>query len=223
MLLNLIRYGFDKDVLIQVLISVPIIIFSLSFHEFSHAFAAYKLGDPTAKNLGRLTLNPLKHLDPVGAVMMLLVGFGYARPVPINSRLFKKPKWGMALSALAGPLSNLLIAFVASFFIQAAINAYNQSAGNQLLYILILFLMMASRLNISLAIFNLLPVPPLDGSRILFVFLPSKYYFAIMRYEQYIRIGLLLLIFSGGLSGFLSNAVDWLYGIFSSLSVAVFG
>ena len=173
----------------EFLIRIPIVLFSLTVHEVAHGFAAYKLGDPTAKSLGRLSLNPLKHLDPAGAICMLLFRFGWAKPVPINTRYFKKPRSGMALTALAGPVSNLLmslVAFIISRYIYVLGGAALLSDSVTPLQLLCIFFDTFFLMNLCLAVFNLIPVPPLDGSRILLVFLPDKLYFGIMRYEQYI-------------------------------------
>ena len=184
------------DVRIIILAALATLI-TLSIHEFSHALAAYKLGDNTAKYTGRLTLNPIKHLDPIGALCMVFFRFGWARPVPIDPRNFKNPKRDFAISALAGPLSNLIVAFVTSFFYLFAYallkdvsftNEFKlQVAQNSLDFLFILH-----RINIGLAIFNLIPIPPLDGSRILNAVLPPRLYFKIMRYERtiyYVLIG----------------------------------
>ena len=184
------------------ILRIPIVLLSLSVHEVAHGYAAYKFGDPTARNLGRLSLNPLKHLDPIGALCMLLFGFGWAKPVPINTRYFKNPKSGMALSALAGPLSNLIMAFVA-FVTQMYILRFGATAiftnPNGIVYMLFLFFNEFFYLNISLAVFNLLPIPPLDGSRILFYLLPDKVYFGVMKYEQYITIAMFAFLWLGWL------------------------
>ncbi|MBQ9133313.1 MAG: site-2 protease family protein [Clostridia bacterium] len=195
----------------EYILRIPIILLSLTVHEVAHGYAAYKLGDPTAKSMGRLSLNPLKHVDPIGALSMLLFRIGWAKPVPINTRYFKKPRRDMALSALAGPVSNLLMAFVA-YIISAYIvrfGSYNSyfdvyATGGKLAYILFLFFYTFFSLNISLAVFNLLPIPPLDGSRILLVFLPDKIYFGIMKYEQIIQLVLFACLWMGWLDGVLS-------------------
>ena len=205
---------------------------ALPFHEFAHAWAANKMGDPTARWQGRMTLNPLKHLDPFGALLMLFCGIGWAKPVPINPYNFKNPKKGMALSALAGPLSNLFLAFVsavcfkllvipAAFLGEGMLLDITDSLRN-------IFYTMIS-VNVGLAVFNLLPVPPLDGSRVLNLFLPQQTYFAIMRYERMIMIFMMFIIFSGMLDGPLSfvrsivwQALDFATGFIDIILRAVF-
>lgn len=227
MLFDMIRSGFDRDVVIQLLLSIPVILFSLTLHEFSHGFIAYKLGDPTARNFGRLTLNPAKHLDPIGALLMLICGFGWAKPVPINSRYFKNPKWGMALSALAGPVSNLLLAFVSYniyYLIASKVNPYAlSSVAYNAVTVILLFFYIMSMMNVSLAVFNLIPIPPLDGSRILFTFLPQKYYFAIMRYEQIIMMIMMGAIFLGAFSSGISSITGLILSGFRNFAMLVFG
>lgn len=195
------------DYIISLLLCLPIMFLSLSLHETAHGFAAYKLGDPTARNLGRLTLNPIKHLDPIGFLCMILAGFGWAKPVPINTRNFKKPRRDIALTSVAGPLSNLILAFVfviiyrfadepLTRIIYTADTISGGFSGRLAIYALTL-LFLAIRLNINLAVFNLLPIPPLDGSKILYMFLPTKVYFKIAPYERYISIGFMLLLATG--------------------------
>ena len=197
----------SSNYIVSFLLCLPVMFLSLSLHETAHGFAAYKLGDPTAKNLGRLTLNPFKHLDPIGFLCMMLAGFGWAKPVPINSRNFKKPRRDIAISSIAGPVSNLLLAFVfaiayrivdepLSRIVYTADTISGGAAGRLAMYTLSL-IFLAIRLNINLAVFNLLPIPPLDGSKILYMFLPPKVYFKIAPYERYISIGFMLLLVTG--------------------------
>jgi len=188
---------------------VPVILISITFHEVSHAFCSYRLGDPTAKNMGRLTLNPLKHLDILGTIMILISGFGWAKPVPINPMYYNDRKKGTMLVGLAGPLSNIMLAFLFSLPMAYLGNKYGNAPIEAMfsidqLYIFSSFLPIPvlfnlSRffyiININLAVFNILPVPPLDGSRILSGILPQKQYFKIMQYENYIAVIFLLLIF----------------------------
>ncbi len=212
MLLELIRNGFSVPSLISVLVSIPVILFSLSFHEMFHAIAANSLGDPTAKLAGRMTINPLKHLDPIGTIMMFIIGIGWAKPVPVNARFFKNPKNGMALTALAGPLSNLGLAFV-SDVIEHLLRLVPVSTADWYYYpLLIVYYMfwVSTYLNIALAVFNMLPVPPFDGSRVLFAFLPENAYFAVMKYERYLKYILIALVWTGVLDAplaFLRNGI----------------
>ena len=183
------------------ILSALAVLLILTIHEYAHAFAAYKLGDNTAKNLGRLSLNPIRHLDPIGAVFMLFFHFGWAKPVPINARNFKNPKRDFALTALAGPLSNLIFAFLSAAVVLLLRRYYLTTVfKTEFIQTLVLntyyFFLIFHQINIGIAIFNLIPIPPLDGSRLLNVILPPKYYFGIMRYERniyFILIGWLFL------------------------------
>lgn len=196
----------------QYLLTIPAALITIMLHEIAHGYTAYKLGDPTARSLGRLTLNPLKHIDPIGAICMVLFRFGWAKPVPVNPRYFKNPKRGMALTALAGPLANFLLAFLAVPLILLARNGYltllAQAGGGffpAFLRTLWSFLSVFHLLNLGLGLFNLIPLPPLDGSRILFAFLPARLYFSVMRYERVIALCLILFLLLGANFGFLDR------------------
>lgn len=193
----------------STVVKLIVLLTALPLHECAHAWVADKLGDHTARYQGRLTLNPLRHLDLMGALLMLVVGFGWAKPVPINPRNFKNPKKGMALSAAAGPLSNLLLAFISAILYKVFAYAGIATNGMWLMTSLgdIFYLIMS--LNVGLAVFNLLPIPPLDGSRLFTVFLPPRQYFQIMQYERYIQLALFAAIFLGLLNGPLA----WIEGI----------
>lgn len=181
---------------LMFLISFLIFAISITVHEFSHAYSAKLLGDDTAANQGRLTLNPLKHLDPLGTIMILFTSFGWAKPVPVNAMYFKDRKKGMMLSSLAGPLSNLLLALIFAF-----LYIYLSLKGSYVGYDWMDFLRKlfeeGFRMNILLGIFNMLPVPPLDGSKILSGILPSREYFKLLEYENYITIVFVILMFTG--------------------------
>ena len=210
------RY-FSTDTLIQFLFVVPCVLIALTFHEFAHGYMAYKLGDPTAKNFGRLTLNPLKHLDPIGTICMIFFHFGWAKPVPINSRYFKKPRRDMALTAAAGPIMTFILALFGVLVcrILTKIFVAFPAQSDFVYYIQYAALTLFSyfhMLNLSLGVFNLIPIPPLDGSRIFYIFLPQKWYFGVMKYEKYIQLALLVLLWTGLLSRPLSAAVSWISG-----------
>lgn len=192
---------FRGSSILNILISIIVILISLSVHETAHGYAAYLLGDHTAKSMGRLSLNPLRQIDIIGFLMMLVAGFGWAKPVPVNMYYFKNPKKGMALTALAGPLSNILLALISCFviYILSSVRFYNN--------ILYSFLQSMFYANTSLAMFNLIPIPPLDGSKILFALLPDTYYHKLMYLEQYGFILLILIINLPLFNGVLSNGV----------------
>lgn len=202
----------------QVLAILVIVFLVLPFHEWAHAFTAMKLGDTSVKYRGRLTLNPLAHIDPFGALALLLFGFGWAKPVPIDPRNFKNPKLGMGVVALMGPVANIVAAIFGGLIFHAvaafAPSFFTDPGFGQYVY---LFLRFYIQINVSLAVFNLLPIPPLDGSKILFIFLPDRMVSWFYQHQQIISIVLIALLWMGVLSiplNFLSKYVltfvDWL-------------
>ncbi len=233
MLYSLLKSGGDLSLLNIVLMLVSyavLILVMLPVHEFAHAVTAHWLGDYTAKAYGRLTVNPKAHLDPWGAIMLVLCGFGYARPVPVNPYNFRrmKPKGGMAVTALAGPVSNLLMALVSLLVFRV----YLLISGGDVLtaggvvyldseltkYLYLIFVEVFAGINIGLAVFNLLPIPPLDGSRIFSVLLPDKWVFALERYSRYITMGIFLLLFTGMLDMPLDFLRHWIGGLLCLLT-----
>jgi len=179
------------ELLNQALMRIIPALLCITVHELAHGYTAYKLGDSTAKDLGRLTLNPIKHIDPIGLLMMLLMRFGWAKPVPVNMQNFKHPKWYMAITALAGPVSNILLAilmFLLLGFFAMMLTGF--TAGPAIIELV----SNTIYISIALAVFNMLPIPPLDGSKVLFSLLPESYYYKLMRYEKFGMIALLVIM-----------------------------
>ena len=226
MLLDLIRGGNVLSIFMGVCVSAFVVFCVMPIHEYSHALVATKLGDQTARLSGRLTLNPMAHISPWGAIMILLVGFGYAKPVPVNVRntKMKNKKAAMALIALAGPLSNLIIGFLWVMVRYIIIVAASKRGGEMTtaIFALNIFFQYSAIININLAVFNLIPIPPLDGSRILFAILPSKFYFGIMKYERYIMAAMFLLLLTGVLTTPLSYLSNLIYNAFNQLFYSIF-
>ena len=185
------------------LMVLPFLLFSLTVHEAAHGYVAYKLGDRTAKNMGRLTLNPMAHLDVVGTIAMLLFSFGWAKSVPVNPYYFKNPKRGMALTALAGPVSNFIMAF-AGVIAYVLYWRFSTVQSLQVVYAFSYFI----QVNLILMAFNLIPFPPLDGSKLVYAVFSDKVYFKLMQYERFGILALMLLSYAGFFSKYLSNAVS---------------
>ena len=212
-------HQFDWKALLDLVSQVFAALLCIIIHECAHGWAADRLGDHTARECGRLSWNPLRHIDPFGLLVMLTAGVGWAKPVPVDARNFRNPRKGMAITALAGPLANFLLAF---FMMMIARVMYlhpmvqTTLIWHIFLYLLNLVLHIAV-LSLGLGIFNLIPIPPLDGSKVLFSFLPDKAYFTILRYERYIMLGLFALVFFGFLDAPLdfciSHAVRFLCAI----------
>jgi len=191
----------------QALLRVASVLLCLVFHEVSHGIVAYALGDPTAKRSRRLSLNPLHHIDWIGLASMLFVGVGWAKPVPVDPRYFKKPKQGMAITALAGPVSNFLLALIALAALK--VNVYG---GREIMW-MSRFLLRTALLSVGLGLFNLIPVPPLDGSKILAVCLPNRAYGKLMRYERFGMPAVIALMMLPTTNTWLNSAILWVFNL----------
>jgi Zn-dependent protease len=217
---SIIKNGSPMEAIIFILARCFVVFICLPIHELSHGLVADKLGDKTARNQGRLSFSPFAHLNPIGTIMIFLFGIGYANPVPVNPRNFKNPKSGMALVALAGPLSNLLMAFISVFLFYGC---YAILPATLLRTILCLFFNFSASVNVTLAVFNLFPIPPLDGSKILAAFLPDKVYYKYMMYERYIMIALMIALFAGILDTPIYYVSNFLMDVISFIPKMIFG
>ena len=202
----------DISSMSAAVLRVAAVFLCLTVHETCHGLAAYALGDPTAKRQHRLSLNPLRHIEWIGLAMMFAAGFGWARPVPVDPRYFKNPQRGMALTALAGPVSNLLLALLLLAVSKALYPLAVTSTG---WFFALNFCVSAAILSIGLGVFNLLPIPPLDGAKVFGALLPEHLYFAIMRYERYGMLVLLLISFTGIGGGWVNRVIYAIYQVFS--------
>lgn len=201
----------DFGSMLDMVLRLAAVLLCLTVHETCHGLAAYALGDPTARRAHRLSLNPLRHIDWFGLLMMFAVGFGWAKPVPVNPNYFKKPKQGMALTALAGPVSNFLLALLTLLAARIFCDVAAYSETNQRI---LDFLLMMAVLSIGLGLFNLVPIPPLDGSKVLFAVLPDRAYDWLMRNERYGMLLLFALVFFDVGSNALSKTIQWVFDLF---------
>ncbi|MBR1781153.1 MAG: site-2 protease family protein [Oscillospiraceae bacterium] len=210
----------------MLLIRVAAALVCITLHELSHGYVAYRLGDDTARSQGRLTLNPIRHIDPFGLLMLVVAGVGWAKPVPVDMRNFQHPKRGMALTALAGPGANFVIALVALFLGTGLLHLNPTGALASVLYYILMFLIRCALLSVGLGIFNLFPIPPLDGSKVLFSLLPDRIYYNILRYERYVMLALFALVFFGVVDVPLQYAINRVLRLFCAVTgfpTGVFG
>ncbi len=210
----------NMDYLFYYLSQAVIALFCIVIHEMSHGYAAYFLGDTTAKAEGRLSPNPLRHIDLLGLLLMITAGFGWAKPVPVDMRRFKKPKSGMAITALAGPVSNLVLAWLALLLASGLyhIPAYPTELMLRIASGAFGVCLRLAALSVGLGVFNLIPIPPLDGSKVLFSLLPNRIYITILRYERYVMLAVFALVFLGCLDVPLSIARNAVLGVLCKLS-----
>lgn len=201
----------DFRSMLDMVLRLAAVLLCLTVHETCHGLAAYALGDPTARRAHRLSLNPLRHIDWFGLLMMFAAGFGWAKPVPVNPNYFKKPKQGMALTALAGPVSNFVLALLTLLAARIFCDVAAYSETNQRI---LDFLLMVAVLSIGLGLFNLVPIPPLDGSKVLFAVLPDRAYDWLMRNERYGMLLLFALVFFDVGSNALSKTIQWVFDLF---------
>ena len=204
---------FNWSALAETFLRIVSVLICLTVHETSHGLAAYALGDPTAKRMKRLSFNPLHHIDWLGLASMMICGFGWAKPVPVDMRHFKNPRLGMAVTALAGPISNFLLALVLMFGASclSVMMSDNIALVGAFILALFEFLLSTAILSIGLGLFNLVPIPPLDGSKVLFSILPERVYYILMRFERYGMLLLLLIIWLDLGGNYLSAAIGAVY------------
>lgn len=195
----------SKELILKYGARIMVIFMVIPLHEFAHAWSANKMGDPTPKAQNRLNVNPFNHIDPIGGFMLLVAGFGWGRPVQVNPNYFKKPRKGMALSAAAGPIANLIVAYI-GVILYKVLASFFYANGTDVLYWLTVLMYYFTSINLGLAIFNLIPIPPLDGSKILRYFTSYNFDRKIQQYSFYISIGFIVFV----LSGLLDTPLNWL-------------
>ncbi len=206
----------DFELLKYSIYSFITVIISLTIHEVSHGLASLALGDDTAKRMGRLTLNPLKHLDPIGAILLFFFHFGWAKPVPINPNYYKNYRLGTVITGIAGPFSNIIMAFIS-----AVVYMLISYIGAERVFVYE-FLQVFMILNIGLAVFNLIPISPLDGSKILFAFLPERIYRRLLRYERFGFPVLIVLMSLGAFNGITDGAINYIFLKLLNLAYGIF-
>lgn len=223
----LLQFSTNPGQLFGLLLSAPGVLIAITFHEFAHGYVAYKLGDNTAKNEGRLTLNPLYHLDPIGTLMLLIAGFGWGKPVHVNPRNYTRKmsmEKGEALVSLAGPLMNFILAIVFTFIYYAIFKfvgiSFVHSEVGKVIVNLIIYII---SINIGLGVFNLIPLPPLDGSKIIMPFLPQNAKQFFINNEQIFYIVFIFIWISGVASTIITPAINWISDLILSLGRLVFG
>lgn len=210
-----------RQEILYTILSLPALLIALTVHEYAHGYAAYKMGDPTAKYSGRLSLNPVHHLDLMGTLCMLFFHFGWARPVPVNPRNFRDPKKGSVIVSLAGPMANFVVALISMFALQIMIRVFPYPYEG--IYDFFLNIVGAMvQLNIGLMVFNLLPIPPLDGSKVLLEFLPYRLKYKFYQFERYSGLVLMLLIVTNILTPLLITLRGWVYMLINLIVGLVF-
>ncbi len=206
----------------NILINVPITLIALTGHELAHAWVSSKQGDPTPRYEGRLSLNPLAHLDPIGTLLMIFTGFGWAKPVSVNPMYYKDRKKGMALTAIAGPIANFIMAFAGILFgtlllVLGSILSWNDTV----MYMINLIFYLFAYRNLCFMVFNLIPIPPLDGSKVLGIFLPNRTYYNILQYERYAIILIMLLSLTGAFDAIIGGGVNMFYSIIEKAVMSI--
>ncbi len=225
-LLTLVNYLGNPDALYLLVLTIPGVLVAITFHEFAHVFAASKLGDDTAKRQGRLNLNPLSHMDPIGTLMLLFAGFGWGKPVAVDPRNYSRKytvEQGEAIVSIAGPLMNILLAFVISLIIALVGRFAPEVMLSQVGIITMQILMLAVSINIGLGVFNLIPLPPLDGSKVIMLFLPNKAKYWFNNNSHIFYLVFVILFVTGFAGEIISPAVMWITELVTGLAGLIVG
>ena len=203
----------------EILIILPTTLIALTGHELAHGWVSSKLGDPTPKMEGRLSLNPLRHLDPLGTLLMIVTGFGWAKPVSVNPMYYKDRKKGMALVAVAGPLANLIMATVAMLLGMLSIRLAVSLSFDPTLILTVVRIFVFR--NLCFLVFNLIPIPPLDGAKVLGMFLPNRTYYTMLQYEQYAIFLIMILSLTGAFDRIIGTGVNAVWNMLQNLAFAI--